>query len=159
LFGLCNFNFWTMFITRVNLWNLYFILKCMWNFYIWGIYNIFMYIMFWLLAIICMWLLNEKLKSKKKKFQYKFKSTVMGLSGLLVPTWVGFCTWGEGPIIKGPSFIGILRVHYRFGHLWCGLCGGVGYPIESNLGRMCLNQSMFSHNLFALNVVPHVHSI
>jgi hypothetical protein len=41
----------------------------------------------------------------------------MGLNGLFMPTWVGFCTLGKRPIIKGPSFVGILGVHYRFGHL------------------------------------------
>jgi hypothetical protein len=124
-----------MFITRVNLWNLYFILKCMWNFYIWRIYIILMYKIFWLPGIICLCFLNEKLKSMVKiYFQYKFKSTTMGSSGLLGPTWMEFCTWSERPTIEGPSFIGILGIHYRFGHLWCGLRGGVGFSIGSEFG-------------------------
>jgi len=132
--GLCNTNFNTMFITRVNFKNLYFILKCMWNLHMKNIQ--YSYVQNVGPPIItCLWLLMKNSITWIRIFsKSKYESTPMGLGGLFRLALMQYCTWGGGPTMEGSSPIGILGFHHRFGCLLCGLCASASSSIGLGIG-------------------------
>lgn len=80
----------------------------------------------------------------------------MGSSGLLRPTLVQFHTWGGGPTMEGPSLVGILGLHSRFGHLSCGLHVSASFSIGSRIKLGVSSTNPSSCTIFLCN---WVHSI